>query len=228
MALTTELTHYYSTNSDFSDDVGSNDGTDTNTPTYTTGKISKAFTCASASSQYTSVANNTLPWGTNTVSINMWVKLSSVSGLNALLMVARSGQGMNIYYDGTNMVFSKPNVADCYAVWSGSEDTSYHMWTFVTDGTSMRIYLDGNSTPFATNANTANWVAPSTDTLPFGAYKSAGSLQAGWYLGGQLDEIGIWTRAITTTEISELYNSGDGFAYPFTTANTTNFFQMFN
>jgi hypothetical protein len=32
---------------------------------------------------------------------------------------------------------------------------------------------------------------------------------------GSLDEIGIWNRALTTGEISTLYNSGSGKGYPF-------------
>lgn len=63
------------------------------------------------------------------------------------------------------------------------------MWTFVGDASGMRTYLDGNTTPVATNANTANIVAPSTDTLEVGAYRSGGTLQAGWYIGGQVDEM---------------------------------------
>ena len=98
MALTTELTHYYSTNSDFSDDVGSNDGTDTNTPTYTTGKISKAFTCASASSQYTSIANNSFPWGTNIYSFNIWLKLASTGANQAITMTFRTTGKVLLFY----------------------------------------------------------------------------------------------------------------------------------
>ena len=36
----------------------------------------------------------------------------------------------------------------------------------------------------------------------------------GWF-AGDIDEVGIWSRAITSTEVTALYNSGDGFAYPF-------------
>jgi len=34
---------------------------------------------------------------------------------------------------------------------------------------------------------------------------------------GLIDEVGIWSRALNSTEVSELYNSGSGLAYPFTT-----------
>ena len=35
-----------------------------------------------------------------------------------------------------------------------------------------------------------------------------------------LDEVGIWNRTLTDLEISELYNSGNGLAYPFAPADT--------
>lgn len=34
-------------------------------------------------------------------------------------------------------------------------------------------------------------------------------------LTGLLDEVGIWNRALTSTEVTALYNSGDGLPYPF-------------
>ncbi|NTW31027.1 MAG: hypothetical protein HGB12_00055 [Bacteroidetes bacterium] len=35
------------------------------------------------------------------------------------------------------------------------------------------------------------------------------------YLKGSLDEMGLWSRALTTNEVSDLYNSGAGLQYPF-------------
>jgi len=37
----------------------------------------------------------------------------------------------------------------------------------------------------------------------------------GQFFKGIIDEVGIWNRALTSTEISELYNSGNGLQYPF-------------
>ncbi len=34
------------------------------------------------------------------------------------------------------------------------------------------------------------------------------------YLNGALDEIGLWTRVLTSTEVTQLYNGGAGLAYP--------------
>lgn len=210
----TGLTHYYKTDSNFNDNKGSSNGTDVNSPTYTSGKISNAFTAVAASSQYSSLPNAVFPWATNTMSINLWLKFSNTAGNQSMFMTARTGQGLLFYKSGTNtMDFSKPNVVSTTYNWTGI-DTGWHMWTCVMDGSGMRVYLDGNSTPVASNANTANIVDPSGDTMEFGAYRSGGTIQSGWYLDGQMDEIGVWSTALSTTDIATLYNSGTGITYP--------------
>src|SRR5262249_31508245 len=40
------------------------------------------------------------------------------------------------------------------------------------------------------------------------------------YFNGAIDEIGVWNRALTSTEITNLYNSGAGLAYPLTASTT--------
>jgi len=37
------------------------------------------------------------------------------------------------------------------------------------------------------------------------------------YFYGKIDEVGLWNRALTSAEISKLYNSGTGLSYPFIT-----------
>jgi len=41
---------------------------------------------------------------------------------------------------------------------------------------------------------------------------------------GNIDEVGIWDRILTTDEITELYNAGAGLAYPFTVDSGTTTF----
>jgi len=209
--LLTGLMAYYDFQTDSKDQsVNGRDGVDTNAPTYTAGKVGNALTCVRASLQYVSVPNAVITWGTNVLSVNFWFKLAAINLLTSLApMTARTGQGTLIYYDGTNLVFSKPNVADCYAAWAG-ENTNYHMLTCVgrSAATFMQIYLDGAS--FATNANSANWVDPLGDTLTIGGFKSAGAMQANWYLGGQIDELGFWSKSLSAQEIGDLYNNGVG------------------
>ena len=58
----------------------------------------------------------------------------------------------------------------------------------------------------------------STDAMPSDPY-SGGNLYMGTrgdkynYFNGSIDEVGIWNRVLTPSEISDLYNSGDGITY---------------
>lgn len=207
---TSTLVAYYALDSSASSSIGSYHGTQTNSPTYTTGKLNNALTESAASSQYASLPNAVIPWGTNTMSVNMWVKMNTTGGNQSWMMTARTGQGFMLYKSGTNTIdCAKPNVVSTAYNWTAI-DTNWHMWTCVTDGSGMRLYLDGNSTPVATNSNTSVFVDPSSDTLEVGAYRSNGNIQSSWYNDGKIDGLGIWSSALSTTLISNLYNSGAG------------------
>jgi hypothetical protein len=47
-----------------------------------------------------------------------------------------------------------------------------------------------------------------------------------WGFDGMIDEIGVWSRALTSGEVTQLYNSGAGLQYPFTSNNTSAFFNL--
>jgi len=201
------ITHYWTCDSNFNDSVGGANGTDTNTPTYVAGKFSNAFTCASASSQYTSVANSIFPWTSNTYWVHFWFKLASTGANQSFTMTFRTvGKGLLLYIAGGVITHSKPQVVDLNYIWT--EDTSWHMLDCYGNGSGMKTFLD--NVEVATNANPTVLADPDGDTITWGSYKSAGSLQAGWYLNGQLDDIAIFTRIPTSSEITKLYSNIPG------------------
>ena len=40
------------------------------------------------------------------------------------------------------------------------------------------------------------------------------------YFNGAIDEVGVWSRALSSTEIAALYNSGSGLQYPFSSSSS--------
>ena len=64
-------------------------------------------------------------------------------------------------------------------------------------------------------------------TVPSSLYVNTDDLVFGWqtglnrYITAYMDEFAFWNRALTSTEITQLYNSGSGLQYPFTTSGWT-------
>lgn len=89
-----------------------------------------------------------------------------------------------------------------------SANTWYHL-VFVSNGTNMSIYI--NNTLRAQDSF-AHDIYYGSDCVFIIGGRDSGN---GWCFNGRIDEIGIWNRALTTDEISELYNSGSGKFYNF-------------
>jgi hypothetical protein len=48
------------------------------------------------------------------------------------------------------------------------------------------------------------------------------------FFDGTIDEVGIWNRSLSSSEVSELYNGGSGASYPFPDVLTLNITQPAN
>ncbi len=76
-------------------------------------------------------------------------------------------------------------------------------WThviFAWDGTTENIYLNGNTTPDKTTTTGCSYGSPpATNTI--------GDTFNGWIAG-----VGYWSKSLSTTEVTSLYNSGNGLA----------------
>lgn len=87
-----------------------------------------------------------------------------------------------------------------------TDTTNYHnVVVTITGGTSGKMYLDG----VLVASDTSNLIAKDLWTkVNFGKGGTAAR-----YFNGILDEVGIWSRALNSTEISDLYNTGNGSTY---------------
>ncbi len=96
---------------------------------------------------------------------------------------------------------------------------TWYMITMVWTGTSLILYLNGSSVAtnsavgFAANDGGSSFTRvggqASTDSAP-----------------GKLDEYGVWTRALSGAEITQLYNGGAGLAYPYASPANGNFLAL--
>lgn len=92
--------------------------------------------------------------------------------------------------------------------------TDYGRWeniVFVYNGDKnaddQLIYINGTSTVLVVNSNTLN----SNDTITILTF---GASQNGWYpSNAYFDDFSIWNRTLNSSEIQQIYNSGNGIYY---------------
>jgi hypothetical protein len=87
--------------------------------------------------------------------------------------------------------------------------TWYHV-VGTYDGSNLKLYVNGSSDAVAV-AHTGN-----LDDIT-GDYRIGSCGDGSQFFHGEIDEVGLWDRAITSAEVTSLYNSGAGWAYPFST-----------
>lgn len=87
-----------------------------------------------------------------------------------------------------------------------ARDDSWHFVVGTYDHSNVKIYVDGDLQTEQTSY--------SSDIVYTDAIVEIGYID-GTYANASLDEIGIWNRALTQAEVTELWNSGNGKTYPF-------------
>jgi hypothetical protein len=199
------------------DEVGSIDLTDNNTVTQATGKIGNAAQFTAANSEYLSSTSSSLSTGGGSFSVAAWVYLDTIWVNNHAVSKGVFGDNGNEFRLGVNdsnkAEFIVYNGNDAYTI--RNNDTSvtedaWHLLVGVYDAAEdeLSIYLDNIS------GYTAGSIpSPNSNSNPFvvgrGVHFSAA------YFDGRIDAIGFWSRALTSEELDELWNAGDGLEYPF-------------
>ena len=145
-----------------------------------------------------------------------WFNYNTSSGFDGQGMISLGGTvsiGIRAYDGAVNFVIYTNNVASYSAVQTPDASVSENTWThavFVKSAATLRIYLNR-----ALSASAA-FTGAITDT-PVGFFSGTdlifGINPWGYPLIGTLDEVACWQRVLSASEVSQLYNNGDGLAY---------------
>lgn len=226
MSLLTSLISYWKldeASGDALDASGSNTLTETGGPIASgTGKISGDRTFVRASSQYFTKADNAdLSSGDIDITLQAWVKLTD-TGTTGVIVCKGVDVGSNtastfeyaIYYAGGANRF-------VFRVLGGGTNDLVTANTFGALATGTWYHVIGyhdsvnNVIGIAVNAGT-----PDTAAHSAGIQDSTGNFYLGRdgtagqrFFNGELDEVGLWKRVLTSAERTSLYNSGAGLAY---------------
>jgi hypothetical protein len=91
-----------------------------------------------------------------------------------------------------------------------ANNTWQHIVINITNGgTRYDLYVNGDYVDGTDDFNSYAFNTPNGITIGGDVFNQNGTIR------GSLDEVGIWSRALSPTEITALYNSGAAIAYPF-------------
>lgn len=201
------------------DMLGNSTLTISNTAGIVSGLLDNAFNCTNAIFPYTYLYDGFtshyafLSNGSTDYTINLWIKLNQSSGVRKIMSNTPGAniEGIELYVNDSNHLnfnIGRVSPYPVIVVTENSVQITPNTWTMIT------IVYSNNTTPnvkMYINSNLvgeANKTNPNSVTTPpygmnFGRYASGGQ-----YLNGVIDEIGIWKRTLTSSEITFLYNSG--------------------
>jgi len=215
MALTDGLVAYYKFDGDATDSVGSNNGTVYGATVTTSGKINQAYSFDGINDYIglpgTLINNDS--YGT----ISMWIKLNVSANQAFFSKQANNVDSMLIFQtdSSSKLQFKSDNGS---GTTNGTTVLTTGVWynvIAVRNNTIQKIYVNGVEDG-SISADTS--IRNNTSTIAIGAWIGDGNN----YASIIIDEIGIWNRALTASEVSELYNNGNGKSYPFTTPSGSN------
>lgn len=85
---------------------------------------------------------------------------------------------------------------------AASSDTWYHV-VVTRSGTTGELFINGSSEGSTTDSDFGTEFATSGSGLSLGSFRGVAG-----YLSGKLDEFAVWDSALTSSEVSAIYNSG--------------------
>jgi Concanavalin A-like lectin/glucanases superfamily len=188
------------------------------TTSSTTGKISSAAVFTAVSDRFlVASASSIYQYADTDFTIQAWVNLTTKSATQRIITKFGASHGeyqlrynsgadtFEFYVWGTSGYGSQGLVSTSSGISTG---TWYHLICH-HDATANEIAITTNAgTPVTTSHSTGTYT--STDLLRLGDsndYNEPPDLA--------LDEVGFWSRVLTSGERTSLYNGGSGFAYPF-------------
>ncbi len=183
-----------------------NHGTLVNGPTWTNGRVGKCLSFDGVDDYVYTTNQFTNP---QTFSITTWFKTSSASGHKIIgfenvqtgtgctnydrhLYVGTDGKLYFVVYDGETRVISTSITVT---------DNNWHFAVATFSSNTMNLYLDGNVVGSLSTGRAQNY----NGWWRIGSYKLSGPNATNGYFSGLIDEVRIYNRALSESEIQDHY-----------------------
>lgn len=210
---------YWKLNSNAYDSTGNgNDGTVYGASPVSEGKINSCYSF-DGTDDYLDFGTGVDFSGLKEYTIEYWVKSNEFgsTAMRGFLDTSLSDVIVTYYDDGNIYVnFCGSNEDRNYYSMSAFNDGNWHQLVIRYDGSAStnaergELWVDGTRQTRGGGRGTIPSSFPSY--TPNGMLHGKETGQGRWY-DGDLDEVGIWNRALTESEISDLYNEGTGLTY---------------
>jgi len=217
--LWNDLLAYYTADNTPNDSLGTYNGTLLNGATYGTGIINNGFSFDGVNDTV-DMGNNLDFDGSTPFSISFWLNANNVTSFNVPLGKAFNIAPFNGYWflitSSGNITFylsNDLNAPDYLAIENSatlSTSTWYHVvatYDGSKDSSGLKVYVDNALNTQTVISNTLT--GSISNTRPF----RLGARDTGVYFGGGVDEVSVFNRELTASEVTELYNSGAGLQY---------------
>ena len=142
----------------------------------------------------------------NRVTVGAWVKKDSAQSVN-IAIVQKSDRSYILRFKGGNEpAFIIDDVADGKKTAESNITVTNGVWYHLVgtyDGTDVKIYVDGEEPVGSTTATATGMEDGSCCKLGIG--ENLDPDKRGRYLDGQIDDISIWDRALTSDQVLDYY-----------------------
>lgn len=211
--LWNSLVAYYTGDNTPNDSKGTYNGTLVNGATYSTGKIGSAFSLDGIN-DYVNIptfgASFSSPSSAH--SYSAWVNTIG-NGYNILIQNGNTGMGTMMGFQNSrlNMWYRGGNVSV-----QSTATISNNVWVHIAstyDGSgTIKLYINGALDSTFTGKT---WIdGGGACATNIGSYQRFNvGLDPTLFFNGKIDEVGVWNRALTEAEVTELYNGGAGKQY---------------
>lgn len=215
--LTTGLQAYYKLEdaTEYYVGGGTLDMTNNGGVTFVAGKVDDAGQFVRASNQYLSLASS-LAYSGGPYSMAGWYRVDGAPGVGDFQTISYAAESTTdtyvwMIYRNNGGTFQVTGYRTKTGVANQGPDTNqeltvgtwYHL-AFTYDGAEVRTYLNASLLGGPTAASGSGTGSVSNETF-IGASETAGNKA-----NGLIDELGFWSKALSTTEITDLYNGGAG------------------
>lgn len=211
--LPTSLLSYWSleeTTGSRIDTPGTFDLTDNNSTGYGTGKQGNAADFTPNDNLSIAEQSSLRYTGSVNLSASFWFKADTVSGVQGLVGMyngTSDAEEWLVYLNGTSLILLVRNQGAA-VTWSSSISTGTWYHVVVTMNSSNAYSMKVNNGTAVTGSG-----ASGTFDVPLTFRIGAYGIVAAGHFNGMIDEVGIWQKVLSDTEITTLYQSGSGIPY---------------